>query len=484
MSYGMYRHESMIKLEPLTRDELYKVHVSALEVLERTGVQIYEDEALRLLQDAGCDVDLGSRRVKIPQHLVKEAVSKAPSIVCLCGRDKNHDMKLGCGRLYIRSSGGVPYFLDMETQQRREGTKKEVAECTRVLDSLANIHSLLTPLFVPTDVPSKTMEVHGAEVALNNTVKHVVTEIFSKERIRDVLDMGVAVAGSEQELRRRPVISCLTQPVAPLQHNELQTRILIEFAKLGLPLTIKSHPLSGLSSPVTLAGELVMTVAEILSSLTIAQLVNPKTPTIFGMSSSTVDMRAGINLSGAVEVGLLYAGVVQMARYYNIPSSGTSGIDSPLPDAQASIERIMTAMPEIMAGVDDIWLAANDLKHTFSLEQLLIDDAICANIGRLLAGIEVTDETLAVDLIDEVGPGGNFLTKRHTQAHYRKEHLIPAIYTRSTWDDWEKAGRKDICQRAREKAREIIRTHQPPPLDKDIQNRLAEISKKADRAVA
>jgi len=467
--------------EPLTKEELYKVHVASLKVLENTGVKVYAPEAVDILKKAGCDVDAKRDTVRIPQYLVKESIMKSPNAFTLCGRSKEWDLPMGSGKFHACWAGGVPYIHDLDSGERREGTKKDIVDTTRFIDAMDNIHFFMAPVVVPTDVPEKTIEVHAAEAALSNTSKHVTTEIWSKERIRDVIRIGEIVAGGEEELRKRPLISALSQPVSPLQHNELQTAILLEFARKGLPITIRAHPISGLSSPVTIAGELLMVNAENLSSLVIAQLTNPGTPVIYGMSASVADMRIAMNLSGTVEIGLLGAALVQMAKYYGLPSSYSAGIDSPVPDAQASTELIVSAMPGVFAGIDDLWLCANDLKYTFWYEQMLIDDNIMAIIQRLLKGVEVSDETLGLGLIDEVGPGGGFLNKRHTMLYYPKEHVIPRLFARAAWSDWEKAGGRDILRRANEKAREILKTHQPQALERDIQDQMTQAVKEVDK---
>lgn len=468
-------------LQPLTSDELYEIHCSSLEVLEKIGVRVDEPEALALLDKAGCEVDMERGLVKIPQYLVREAIHKTPNTVTLCGRSKKNDLKFGTGEVHARISGGVPYIVDIESGEHREGLKTDVSETARVADALDNIDGIMSPLVVPADVPTANIELHAVEQAFNSTSKHVLTEIWSKERIDDVIEMARMVAGGEKELRKRPIISCLTQPVSPLQHGELQTKILVGFAKAGLPLNVRAHPITGLSCPITIAAELVMTNAENLSSIVIAELSNPGTPVIYGAASSTADMRSGLNLAGAVEIGLLGTGVAQLARFYGLPSTINSGIDSPIPDAQAAIDRIMTMLPPILAGIDDISICANESKSTFYYEQLIIDNEILSTIDRLLKGIEVSDDTLAVELINEVGPGGTFLSKRHTLEYYEREHLIPNIFSRVRRGDWEKAGAKVLRERARDKARRILKKHEPLPLESNVRRDLASFVKQASK---
>lgn len=466
-------------LQPLTSDELYKIHCASLEVLEKVGVKVDEAEALALLDKAGCDVDMKRKLVKIPQYLIREAMDKTPNTVTLCGRSKENDLKFGTGRVHGRISGGIPCIVDLESGEHREGLKADVSETARVADALSNIDGIMSPLVVPADVPAADIELHAVEQAFNSTSKHIITLIWSKERVDDVIEMATIVTGGERELRNRPIISCLTQAVSPLQHGELQTKILLGFAKAGLPLNVRAHPITGFSCPTTIAAELLMTNAENLSSIVIAELANPGTPVIYGAASSTADMKSGLNLAGAVEIGLLGTGVAQLAKFYGLPSTINSGIDSPIPDAQAAIDRIMTLLPPILAGIDDISICANESKATFYYEQLIIDNEILSTIDRLLKGIDVSDATLALDLISEVGPGGTFINKRHTLQYYEKEHLIPDIFFRGRRGDWEKTGAKDLRDRARDKARLILKEHEPLPLESNVRRDLASFVKQA-----
>jgi trimethylamine--corrinoid protein Co-methyltransferase len=238
--------------------------------------------------------------------------------------------------------------------------------------------------------------------------------------------------------------------------------------------------MAGLTAPLTLAGELVITHAEILALVTIAQLIRPGTPVVYGMSSSVPDMRNGANLSGAVEIGLLGAAVARLARCCGLPCVMSSGTDAHRPGAQAVLERLMTLLPPALAGVDLINLSTLETKMTFSLEQLVVDETILSIIERILRGMTVNDETLALDLIHQIGPGGAFVATDHTVDHLRDELLIPDLIGRETRDAWEAAGTPDMVTRAREKARRILDEHHAPPLPARVAERLDEIEKEAE----
>jgi trimethylamine--corrinoid protein Co-methyltransferase len=238
--------------------------------------------------------------------------------------------------------------------------------------------------------------------------------------------------------------------------------------------------MAGLTSPATLAGELVITHAEVLALVTIAQLVRPGAPVVYGMSSSVPDMHSGMNLSGAAEIGLLGAAVVQLARHCNLPCVVSTGTDAQIPGAQSVLERLTTLLPPALAGVDLVNLTTLGTKMTFSLAQLVVDDALLSAVARLLRGISVNDETLALELIAETGPGGAFIASDHTLRHFRSELANPHLVSRhGSWAAWQAAGSPDMLSGARETVRQTLAEHRPVPLPGEITLQLDEIERAA-----
>ena len=460
-------------LQPLTGEELTRIHLASLNILERTGIVIHDEEAMQLLGEAGCRIEHEKNLVKVPQSLAEDAVDKAPSIVTLCGRNEEYDIRLGSGRVYTRIPGGATHIRDLETQEARKATIDDVAACARVSDALPNIHGLSMFQVTPMDVPIEVIDIHAAGASFCNTEKHLFYVCYNDSCIDDVIEMAAIVAGGKEALKKRPLISALCEATAPLRLVENQIKVLKSFASRGLPLMLHSHPVAGLTSPVTLGGELVMTNAEVLSLVIISQLITPNTPVVYGMSSSIPDMRSGLNLAGAVEIGLLGAAAAQLAHYYDIPCAMTSGIDSKTPDAQAAMERILTSLPPILAGIDLVNLSTTETKLTFCLEQLVIDDEIMSWIGRYLRGIKIDCDTLALNLIEEVGPGGTFIDKKHTAKCFKEELLTEGL-VREAKGIRDAGETRDMQQRARDKVKEILREHTPKPLEKEIYNEINE----------
>ena len=467
-------------LSALTENEIERIHVAALRILAQTGIVIHDEAVLTLLDKAGCQVDREARRVCLSAQVIKDAVAQAPPVVNLYNRLGEQAMTLGAGPLHARTSSGATGVLDLDSGRRREPSSQDAVDAARLADALPHIHGVSTMAVQPADVPVTAVDVRTVKIALSNTIKPLGYVCLNEPLIEFVLDMATTVVGGEEALRERPIITALAESTSPLQLVSSQLAVLRAFASRGLPLTLHAHPMAGFTAPVTLAGELVITHAEILTLVTIAQLIRPGTPVVYGMSSSVPDMRSGANLSGAVEIGLLGAAVARLAKRCKLPCLMSSGVDAHRPGAQAMLERLMTLLPPALAGIDLINLSTLDTKMSFSLEQLVLDETVLSIVERCLRGISVDDETLALDLIREIGPGGAFVATDHTLGHFRDELLIPDLVGRETREAWEAVGAPDMRTRAREKARRILAEHRPPPLPAGVAAQLDEIVKEAE----
>lgn len=467
-------------LDGFPNSEVERIHESALRVLSRTGIAVHDMDTLALLDETGCQVDMTTRHARIPAQVVRDAVSQSPSIVNLYNRLGEHVMALGAGPLYARVSSGATGILDLESGRRREPNSQDAADIARLVDALPHIHGVSTMAVQPADLPVTAVDIRALRIALSNTVKPLGYVCLNEQLVDYVLDMVAAVVGGEEDLRQRPMITALAESTSPLKLVSSQLAVLRAFASRGLPLTLHAHPMAGLTAPVTLAGELVMTHAEVLALVTIAQLIRPGTPVVYGMSSSVPDMRGGVNLSGAVEIGLLGEAVARLAKHCGLPCVMSSGTDAHRPGSQAILERLMTLLPPALAGVDLINLSTLETKMSFSLEQLVVDETILSLVERYLLGITVDDETLAVDLIHEIGSAGAYVTADHTLDHFRGELLIPELVGRETRAVWRAAGAPDMSTRAREKIHRILTEHHTPPLAVGVAAKLDEIVDEAE----
>ena len=468
------------KFSVLSSDQIYDIHMATLEVLEKTGVQVKEENALKMLDDAGAVVDFKTKRVHIPQYLVQEAIQKAPKTIKLCGRDQKNNLRVEGNRSYFGLGGSGIYMLDPDTYQRRSATLQDLVDSTRLADSLENIDFLMG-LIIPQDVDQSVWDRHSALIKLQNTTKHCFTGALGEDGARDVLKMASLVAGGENELKKNPLFSFILCTVSPLTHDARNTETAMELARHKAPIIFACESISGGTAPVTLGGTLVLQNAEVLSANVIAQLTNPGTPVIYGAVSSPMDMRNGSIVMGVPEVALLGVAVTQLAQYYGIPLYSMAGIsDSKIPDAQAAYEKSLQQVLVGLTGGNLIHNAAGmlDKMITGSLEQMVIDDEIIGMVKRIMRGIEINTDTLATDIIDKVGPGGNFLGEKHTRKHYQSEHDLSTLSDRLTREAWEKKGSKDVVQRANEVVKQRLESHKVESLDREVVEMLKKIASK------
>ncbi len=472
------------QLRILTRDELYEIHLATLEILERVGVKVSENNALRMLEEAGAHVDIKEKIAKIPQYLVKEAIEKAPSSFVLFGRDPKYKLRFQDSRVHFSTGGQSVHVLDLKTGRPRASTLKDCENFSRLADALENIHHATSSVVRPRDVPDSVAHVYELFAGFRNTTKTLDCEIYGINVAMDSIKMASVVAGGEEELKKRPLLLGFYNPVSPLQHPEKLTQGLMICAKYKQPIIVAPEAQAGATAPVTLAGLLAQQNAEVLSGIVIAELVNPGAPVLYGTVSTIMDMKTGNLAYGAIEAGLINVVTAQLARYYGLPSRGTgSGTESKIPDIQAGFEKAMTLMMAAMAGINFIFNAAGTLDSTLtaSYEQAVIDNEVCGMVSRSLRGIKVGDETLAIGVIEDVGPGGQYLDQRHTLEYFMKEHYLPTIINREKRERWERAGSKDLREVAREEAKRILKEHQAEPLDLDVEEKLKKIIKEVEK---
>lgn len=467
----------------LAPSEIEMIHEGALHLLSEVGLRAYDGSVLALCEDMGCQVDHVERRVRMPAEIVAQAIDSAPCRVNLYRRDGEPAMALGEGPFYARTSSGAVRFLDLDSGQAREPTSKDLADAVRLADALPQIDGVSTMAVQPADVPVSEVDVHAFRLALTHTTKPLGYVCLNDCLIEPVLAMAAWVAGGEARLQERPFITALAESTSPLRLVRSQLAVLQAFASRGLPLTLHAHPVAGFTAPVTLAGTLVITHAEVLGLVTIAQLVRPGTPVIYGMSSSVPDMRSGRNLSGAVEIGLLGAAVAGLAKRCGLPCLISTGTDAHVPGGQSVMERLMTLLPPALAGVDLVNLTTLETKMAFSPVQLVIDDLLLQGVGRLLRGIDVDPGRLALDLLVEVGPGGALIESAHTRRYMREELWAPELITHDAQACRDAAGGGDLTGKAREKARRILAEHRPEPLSEGVCAGLDDIVRAAVRQV-
>jgi trimethylamine--corrinoid protein Co-methyltransferase len=460
----------------MTDQDIRKIHETSLRVFEEVGVQVNLPGALELFRKAGAEVDEESLVVRVPPDVVEEWIHRAPCTVHLCGRAENGelDCEIGGKRVYLGTGGTALNVQDPGSLDARRAKLQDIVNMARLVDRLDNIHFYMLNVY-PNDIPEEDVDVNRFGAALNRTRKHVMGGVYTTNGVRNVIKMAEIIAGSPEKLRNRPFISMVTCSISPLKLDETYAELTMEVARNGIPVVVPAEPLSGATAPITLAGNLVIQNVDSLAGVMLAQLTNPGTPTLYGCISSITDLRDMKYLSGAVEMGLMNAAAAQMAHFYQLPIYATAGMsDSKVNDAQAGYESAITSLMVALAGGNYIHDAAGFLEFcmTASYDKLVIDNEIIGMVMRAMEGIRVNEETLAFDLIKKVGPGGHFVSARHTRRHMRSELYPPQHSDRDNRDRWQAEGAKDARVRATEKVEEILGAPMHSILPENVRDRL------------
>lgn len=454
-------------LNAFTADELESLHLATLEVLSEVGIKVESDEAIEIFQGAGAKVervkDYGI--VKFPHYLVEDCIRWAPRNVIYYGRDSNKDYILEPKRVGFSTFGECIQVIDPYTRQVRKSVKSDLGGATLVCDYLDEIVAVERALCSSDQFP-ETQPLHNFEAMVTNTGKHLLLGFGSGANTKKIIEMAAACVGGMENFKKRPIVTAFVCPTSPLTLVKRCCEVIIECARLGAGIAIIPMALSGATSTATLAGTLVQHNAEVLSALMLAQLTNKGTPCTYSSCTTMMDLRFTITAVGAPEYGIISAGLAKLAQYYRLPVwVGGGHSDSKLPDAQAAYEASITATVAALAGANVIY-GAGCLESglTFDYAKLVMDAEMIRGVQQVVKGIEVNDETLGIDVIKEVGPGGEFMTHPHTFKHM-KELSQSRLFDRRNRESWQEfAGGKDLTERAYEEAKHILENHKPAPL--------------------
>jgi trimethylamine--corrinoid protein Co-methyltransferase len=460
-------------LKLLTDDSVLKIHQTAMQVIEEVGFEVQSERALELFEEAGARVDWGKHLVRLNKDRIQELIEAAPSEVKLCGQDEANDIVLGERRVYAGTGGTALYVYDPTVKQKRQANLEDLRCIARLVNELANIHFFLLPTY-PNELPFEQVDVNRFFAGLDNTAKHVMGGVYTLDGAEQVIRMAQIIAGSPENLRQRPLISMIACIISPLRIDKTYGDMLVTIARNGIPVACPAEPLCGATSPVTLAGTLVVQTVDTLLGVMLTQIVNPGTPVLFGSVATNTDLRNLNYLAGSVEMGLLNAAGAQMAQFYKLPFYATGGMtDSKTLDAQSGYESALTNLLCALSGANFIHDAAGlmEFAMTVSYEKYIIDNEILGMVMRAVEGIKVNDDTLAFDLIKQAGPGGNFVAARHTRRFMRSEHYRPALSDRNSQEEWLSKGGKETWERASEIVRELLAQPKhslPTPIKQEV----------------
>lgn len=453
-------------LNAFSSDQLDAIHCATLEVLKNTGIKVESEEAVEIFQSAGASVERfnGYAIVRIPSYLVEDCVRWAPRTVVYYGRTPEQDFVAGAKRVGFSTFGECVKVIDPYTRQLRKSAKQDVGNVALVCDYLDEISVMTRPL-CSLDQSPQTQQLHNLEAILNNTSKHTLIGAVNARNAGKMVEMAAACVGGMEKFKKRPNMTIFVCPTSPLTLVKNCCEVIIQAARLGVGIAIIPMALAGATSAVTLAGTLVTHNAEVLSAVILAQLTAKGTPCTYCSMSTIMDLKKLLGAVGSPEHGLLGAGAVKLAQYYGLPSWIGGGIsDSKIPDAQTGYEYAMNALLGALAGGNIVYGAGSlESGLTIDFAKLVMDAEMMQSIRIIVSGIEVTDQTLALDLIHQVGPGGEFMTTDHTYQHMRSQSQA-RLFDRKNYDAWQEAGCKDLADRAYEEVRQILETHKPKPL--------------------
>jgi len=463
----------MPRFRKLSDNQVERLHHASLEILERTGVRLFEPEALELLKKKGVRVEDGNR-VRIPPGLVEWALSIAPKSTVLYNRHGKPVMPLEGYNVFYGPGSDCPNVIDVRTGERRRGTLQDIVDATLVCDALTNIDFLMS-FCIASDLPQETADRHQMRAMLMNSTKPILFVTTEFDGCVDAIRMAEAVAGGAEQLRLNPICACYINVTHPMRHNAEALQKLLFLAGKGLPTTYTPVVLRGATGPVTAAGAIALANAGELAGLVLAHLKREGAPIILtGGVNDMMDMKTTVDAYADPTNRVM---LVELAHRYGLPIFGLTGCsDSKLPDEQAAAEAAFSIILESLAGAQmahDVGYLEGGMCN--SIEQIVIGDELIAYTKHFMHGLQINDDTLALDLIHEIGPDGNYLSTEHTLKNYR-EDWYPKLFDRRNYDDWKARGAKTLRQRAKEKALKILDTYKPEPLPADVQQQLDEIA--------
>jgi trimethylamine--corrinoid protein Co-methyltransferase len=479
-----YRSNSGVRFSMLSEDQLEELFWGVLHTLEYTGLEVHHEQARDILKRAGAWVD--GLRVRIPSYLVRRSLAQAPRSFTLFARDGNpkNDIHIGPGRAHFGPGPTCPNFIDIETMERRPYVKTDVPNVARVVDALPNI-DFCESLGTVDDVHPQLGALYEFAGMFPNTSKPIVAWSYDRFDSAGIHEIAVTEAGGQKAFEQRPTYVHYCEPLSPLVSTFEALDKLIFAAEHRVPLVFTPCPIAGGTAPVTAAGIITQAAAESWMGLTVAQAIQPGLPFIMGGVLSAMDMNSMILAYGAPELSLMMAGLTELAHYAGLPLWQTGGCtDSKVFDAQAMIEGSMSAFFSALTGGDlthDVGYTESAM--TGSVFQLAAMDEAIGYVRRITRGIEVNDDTLAVDVIHHVGPNGHYLREQHTRRYFKSEFWYPNLHDRHNFEEWEAGGRLTMKDRTVARVQDILATHQPSSIKPETQAKIAEVLAAAEERV-
>ncbi|MBE0683821.1 MAG: trimethylamine methyltransferase family protein [Anaerolineales bacterium] len=440
----------------LTQEQVERIHEASLEILEEVGLKVRYEPARELFRLHGCHVE--EERVKFPRAIVEKFRKMAPPSFTFHGRDPKFDRTIPRDSPVIVTASSAPDIIDPVTGEERRAESIDIARIAHLINELPgyDIFSIST---LADDAPADQFTISRLYPSIKYCLKPIRVTTTNMKDTYSVMEMAYMVAGGKEAYAEHPFLTHHYCPVvSPLTMDNLSTENVMFFAKEGLPVYPTIVPNAGLTSPMSMAGSLTQGNAEFLSALVLMQMVKEGTPTIYATLGTVADMRSGAYTSGAIECGMLHMAFAQIARFYNVPCGGYIGLtNAKVNDAQAGYETGMSGIAGLLSGMDMFNIGGLiDALKTFDFAKAVIDDEVAQMMKRMKRGINFSDDELGLSLIKEIGPGGSFITAKHTISRMKTEAVMTKLADRDARTIWVKKGSTDIQTRAMKKAKEIM----------------------------
>jgi trimethylamine--corrinoid protein Co-methyltransferase len=468
------------RFEVLSKKDIQQIHQGSMTVLKKRGVKVEADDLRELFKKQGADVDDSEQVVRISEELVTWAIDKAPSSFMLYGFDPKFKAKIGT-RTSAFCGLGTPTDMADKDGNLEPTTLEDLRKHLILIDDLDNFTNDQMDLW-PNDIPMTTIHVEAIRLWAREARKPTGSGTLGYLASKDMMDMTAMVVGGMDKLMSKPRFLGITSIVSPLKIDTAQGHGMKVLVEHNQPLTVTPEAMGGTTAPVTLAGLLVQHNAEVLAHITLAQIIRPGAPILYGTCSTIADMRTANAALGSFETGLITAGCAQLARSYNIPSRGVGGTtDSKMPDIQCGFERMMNLYAAYMAGINYI-TCAGTLEHTIvgSHELMVLDNELAGMLMRVRRGIDVNEKTLAVDLISNLGWSESYVDQMHTAENFRSEIFLSQLIDHQVRDAWVAAGSKTMLDRCSERVEQIVANHKPnelpAKLEDDMQRFIDEVA--------
>ncbi len=471
-----------VSMKVLTDDQIWEISQAAFDIIEKVGFECHHKDVHKMMKQAGAMVQ--ENRIHIPRHIVEQCLMTAPKGWTIYDRNGKRAMEVEGEKSHYGTSTASPNTRDAFTGDIRPTTIPDIELGAKVADYLDQIDFVM-PMGSAQDVPADTADLHEFIAMVSNTTKPSVFIGYTGLGCEYVYQMAAEIAGGRENLRHKPFTIAYPEAIAPLFFpDEVVERILVA-ADWFMPQLPGSTVQPGATGPVTLAGSVSLMTAEALIHITIAQLRQRGTPVGMSANSGILDMRSALLAIGAPEDNLALIAQAEVARSFNLPTWGLAGAtDSKIIDAQAGIESTFSILSQALSGLNlihDVGYMASGM--ACSIEQLVMGNEIVSMTKRFVEGIQVNRETIAREIIDEVGPRGNFLANQHTMKHFKKELWNTKLLNRQTIDTWKDAGKPTMKERVEEEVRMITETHIPEPLSEKVMMELDHIKKEGEKEI-